>query len=159
MSNSDIFVQYGVTVSGHVYRKATGRIMAEFIGRDGYVRVNVKGKTRLLHRIVAERYLPKISGKDQVNHIDGNKTNNAVSNLEWCTRAENMKHASTTGLIRRPKGIANGRCILTPEQVEFIKEHYKPGDKEYGATPLGKRFGVAYQTISAVATGQNWKTS
>ena len=64
--------------------------------RTGYIRVNLynKGKKKryFIHRLVAEAFLPKIQGKDFVNHKDGNKQNNELGNLEWCNRSENMKH-------------------------------------------------------------------
>ena len=88
--------------------------------------------------------------------IDGNKENNSVDNLEWCDRGSNLQHAYRIGL-RTAKGTKNSRCKLSEEDVKFIKANYIPRDKEYGARALSKRFGVAHQTISAVASGQNWK--
>lgn len=70
---------------------------------NGYFRVNVKrqGKqhTLLVHRAVAEAFLPNPEGKATVNHRDGNKANNHLGNLEWSTYAENAKHAWDTGLV------------------------------------------------------------
>jgi hypothetical protein len=63
----------------------------------GYLRVtlskNNSQKRFMIHRLVAELFLPKINNKKYVNHIDGNKLNNYVSNLEWCTASENEKHS------------------------------------------------------------------
>lgn len=69
----------------------------------GYPRVELyRGVGRrkyLVHILVANAFIPKIEGKNEINHIDGNKLNNSVGNLEWCTRSENMKHAYDSGLV------------------------------------------------------------
>lgn len=69
-------------------------------GRYFYVKLykNAKPRTIRLHRIVAEAFVPNPMRKPQVNHIDGNKENNSASNLEWCTQAENNRHAIDNGL-------------------------------------------------------------
>lgn len=78
-------------------RTLKDRIMRQYVGKTGYmqVRLSKENKTRLLkvHRIVAEAFIDNPWQKPQVNHIDGNKTNNLVDNLEWNTSSENIKHA------------------------------------------------------------------
>lgn len=74
----------------------------------GYICVaiceNGRTKTRLVHRLVAEAFIPNPHNKNQVNHIDGNKENNCVSNLEWVTDNENKSHSSIfSGGTQRPK--------------------------------------------------------
>jgi hypothetical protein len=59
---------------------------------------NGKPKNWRVHRLVAMLFIPNPSGLTEVNHIDGNKDNNHVSNLEWCTRSHNVKHSFDTGL-------------------------------------------------------------
>lgn len=70
----------------------------------GYYHVNVrkdkKPRTSAIHRMVAEAFLPKLEGKPQVNHKDGDKTNNNLANLEWVSASENRKHAYDKGLIK-----------------------------------------------------------
>jgi len=57
-----------------------------------------KKHMRYIHRLVAQAFIPIVEGKTQINHKDGNKSNNNVNNLEWCTKSENMTHAVNTGL-------------------------------------------------------------
>lgn len=72
--------------------------------RAGYFRVNLykngKMKQYLVHRLVALAFIPNPENKEQVNHIDGNKQNNVIENLEWCTHSENIQHAYRTGLAK-----------------------------------------------------------
>lgn len=150
--------KYEVSNLGKVRNGETKHILHQFIGKDGYCRTQLAGvinKTVTIHRLVAKAFIPKIEGKTFVNHIDGNKQNNTVENLEWCTRSENMKHAYKHNL-KTSVGIKNGRNKLSCEAVSFIREHYIPRNQNYGAKALGKKFGVAHQTICAVVSGQNW---
>lgn len=152
----DYSEKYEVSTDGHIRNKNTKHILTEFKGKDGYLRTQFDGKTQTIHRVIAKAFIPMVEGKDFVNHIDGNKENNNVKNLEWCTRGENLKHAYKLGL-KSTKGIKNPRCKLTKEDVIFIKENYKRGDEVYGANALSEKFNVSRQTICAVASGQNWK--
>lgn len=78
-----------IRYKGHTKRKLQ-------LNSSGYlylgVRVNGKFMSLRVHRLVAETFLPKIDGKEFINHIDGDKTNNCVDNLEWCTASENEIH-------------------------------------------------------------------
>ena len=99
--------QYEVSSYGRVRNATTKRVLRAFIGKDGYVRTQLGGlirKTILVHREVAKAFLYKQDGKDFVNHIDGNKENNSTTNLEWCTRSENMRHAYDNSLISAKAG-------------------------------------------------------
>ena len=97
-----------------------------------------------------------ILNKDRITTKDENKDNNSVDNLEWCTRNDNLRHAYQHEL-RSAKRTNNARCKLTEDDVRYIKKNYRKGDKDFGASALSKKFGVASQTICAVVSGQNWK--
>lgn len=85
-------------------RVMKGKILKEVKLRDGYFYVRLCKDTistrKSIHRLVAETYIPNLDNKKEVNHIDGNKRNNNVSNLEWVTPKENMRHAWETGLLK-----------------------------------------------------------
>lgn len=69
--------------------------------KGGYKYVKIKTKEYLTHRLIATAFIDNPNNKPEVNHIDGNKDNNNVSNLEWVTHSENVKHAWDTGLRNR----------------------------------------------------------
>lgn len=68
-------------------------------------------KTFKVHRLVAQVFLPNLENKEQVNHIDGNKENNNINNLEWCTQIENMTHSYKIGLRDKVKLAENMRIL------------------------------------------------
>lgn len=72
----------------------------------GYRTVTLDGKPQRVHRLVAMAFIPNPEGKPFVNHIDGNKANNDVRNLEWCTHQENVDHAIRTGLVKHGRPVA-----------------------------------------------------
>lgn len=105
------FERYSVSNLGNVRSDISGKILSQRKASNGYLRVNLRtGKIAYekptvvhVHRLVAEAFIPSIDGKTYVNHIDGNKQNNAVENLEWCTPQENSKHAYRTKADYRQK--------------------------------------------------------
>lgn len=94
--------KYNVFSDGRVWSNIVNRFMAYDVNSKGYHRVGLIGKMGrkhvTVHRLVAQCFLKNVGNKAQVNHIDGDKLNNDVGNLEWCSNSENMRHAWRTGL-------------------------------------------------------------
>jgi len=92
------YPDYLVCKDGKIYSKIVKRYLKENMTDNGYTYVTLNSKdNRYVHTLVAEAFLNKNNSKQtQVNHIDKNKSNNKVENLEWCTASENMKHAKNT---------------------------------------------------------------
>ena len=129
--------------------------------RNGYVYQmlykNGKGKLWRVHRLVAMIFLPNPYNLPQVNHKNGDKTDNRVENLEWCTYSENEKHAYNNGLKFAQSGELHSSHKLNWEDVNYIRKHYIPRDKEYGLIPLSKKFNVKKETIQAIILKRTWK--
>lgn len=125
-NNSD----YEVCTDGRIKRKSTGTILVATNDSRGYPAVTMwdeKGQhTKNVHRLVAETFLPNPDNKRTVNHIDGDKSNNHISNLEWNTMSENISHAYRTGLKRRPDTCGSPkrrvRIVETGETFDSIGE-------------------------------------
>ena len=139
----------------------TPRILRLCKDKTNYLRVALQGKNFIrnaaVHRLVAESFIPNPENKPIVNHIDGNKQNNCVENLEWATYQENSDHAWKTGLLKPRKGIHNPVSRFTAEEVKFIRENYKPHDKNFGSNALAKKFNVTRATIEHIAHGKSYQ--
>ena len=106
------YVNYFVSNKGQVRRMdcirnghlKIGRYLKQGTLKSRYPNVRINGKSLLTHRLVAYAFIPNPDNKPFINHIDGNKLNNNVSNLEWCTPYENVQHANLTGLSNYRKG-------------------------------------------------------
>lgn len=147
--------RYIVNSDGSIISKRLGRPLKPYKGTSGYLRFMLyteSGPTnKAVHRAVAERYIPNPEDKPEVNHIDGNKENNAVSNLEWVTHKENIKHAYTLGL-KCNRGSAHEGAKLTASNVRFIRFESE-GIKN---KTLAVCFNVHEETISRIRRGISW---
>jgi hypothetical protein len=110
-----------------------------------------------MHHLVLEHFgPPKPSADHQCNHIDGDKSNNRVENLEWVTPAENMAHAAATGLLSpvSVRGVHHPNAKLNPAAVLDVRRRAANGEllKE-----IAKAHGVTRGTICDVVYGRTWK--
>lgn len=156
------YEQYKITENGEVFHN--GKELSSWKTNSGYLSVslckNGKKKNFYIHRLVASVYLNnKMPIKETVNHIDGNKENNRVSNLEIISQSENNKHAYRIGLKekRNLKGENNGNSKLTEKDILFIRNHYKPRDRDWSGRKLAEMFNVTPATISDIIKGKLWK--
>lgn len=112
-------------------------------------------KNIVIHRLVAQAFIPNPENKPQVNHIDGNKQNNAVENLEWVTNSENMKHATINGLRHKPTGSKNHWAKLDENKVVEIREKYKKGGIRQ--QDLAKEYNICEELVQGITTYRFWK--
>lgn len=95
---------YMIDELGNVYSKRFNKILTPKHNHDGYLRISLwkdnKNEFIGIHRLVAETFIENPFNKPFVNHIDGNKQNNNVENLEWVTQKENIQHAYRTRIIK-----------------------------------------------------------
>ena len=126
--------------------------------KDGYPRCdlskNGKAQHFHVHRLVASAFLQNPSAPNlQINHIDGDKSNNILENLEWVTPSENTKHAFRIGLNKPPKGSQNPAAKLTAPNIYEIRQ--SRGIKT--AVELAKIYGVTPSNICIIQAGRSWR--
>ena len=127
------------------------RILTEFPkDRDGYCRCSVQKldgtwTSQPVHRLVAKAFIPNTENKQAVNHIDGNRTNNKVENLEWVTPKENVIHSFKFGVRKKCKQVPK-KTILTDfqiSQIDKLREFYT-------VNQIAKLFNIEYQSLKNI---------
>lgn len=153
---------YQISDSGRVFTKRRlignqiyyGRELIPQLTNDGYLKVTLsrgsKCRKFYLHRLVALQFLDNPNNLPQVNHKDGNKLNNNVTNLEWCTKEENQKHAVRTNLMQRGQNRPSAK--LTEEQV--IEIYKLKGVLK--AQDIANNYNVSKNTINCILRGSKW---
>jgi len=153
------YEDYHVSNFGRVksFKFKTPRIMIPYLNGSGYLQICLskddKSKHFHIHRLVALCFVSNPQDKPEVNHIDGNKLNNFVENLEWVTREQNINHAFDIGIA--PQGQDRPEAKLTNEQARFIREN--PDD--LNSAQLAELFGVCDATIGRIRLGRTYKTA
>jgi hypothetical protein len=102
--------------NGNVYSIKYKRLLSKYISIDGYECIGLQGKTNFIHRLLATQFIENKLNLPMVNHKDGNKLNNNVDNLEWCSYSYNSKHAIENCLLNSRK-----KVIQISKEDEVIK--------------------------------------
>lgn len=146
---------YEAGAEGHIRNQATGKLLA--IREEDYSKVSVRvaGKRviRRVHRLVAAAFLGPLPNGMEINHKDTDRHNNAVSNLEYVTRSENIRHAMET--LGSYRGERHPQAQLTEEAVREIRCQNPHCRQHWQA--LAERYGVSWHRIRAIVYGQGWR--
>ncbi len=153
------FYNYHISNKGHITYKDSMKLRQPSVHKRGYLWAwfiipNVGKKKLLIHRVVAQLFIPNLDNKPQVNHIDGNKQNNDIENLEWVTNQENRNHANIMGLTAKGNQLSKK---LTDKKVTEIRKKYIPFSKNNNQYTLAKEYGVSQSMIMKILNNTEWK--
>lgn len=131
--------------------KKKGLIIASFYDKSGYKVVSLKNPQMLkkVHRLVAIAFVHNPENKPQVNHIDSNRTNNNVNNLDWVTAKENSEHSVKSG--RQRQGEKHYKAMFKNKDIPEIRA------SSLTRKELAKKYGVSRSTIENVLKKRTWK--
>ncbi|QEM43271.1 HNH endonuclease [Bacillus phage Chotacabras] len=148
---------YIVSTYGNVKNATAGNDLSLQVSPHGYNRAMLhNGKNRknvFVHRLVALAFIPNPDNKPQVNHKDGNKLNNKVSNLEWVTPSENIQHAYDSELRAIKLGSEVNNATLTEDIVKLIKADLINCSS---TAILAEKYNVSSSAISDIKVGITW---
>jgi hypothetical protein len=152
LEQNELLATYTVTKDGKVFNSKGQKLTGSEV--TGYRSIRVGGRNgfwKLIHRWVAELYIPNPENKPEVNHKDGNKQNNKVSNLEWVTPSENMLHAYETKL---------NYCStskLTLSDARSIRKRYVPRCNIHGQRAMAREFNVTLPVIQLILKNKTYR--
>lgn len=155
-SKYELKYNYYVTEDGQIWSQKTNKYLSQHKDKDGYLKVRLVSKddkrhTYSVHRLVLENFYPTAGMNNlQVNHIDGNKENNSLSNLEWMTCLENIHHAMDNNLRAK----INGASKLTKEQVVDIYLRVKNGETNIS---LGAEYNLHPDSVGRIRNKKSWQ--
>jgi hypothetical protein len=146
---------YEISKEGYVYSYLRGKILRFRFDGCGYRRVSLKGKDQSIHRLVAKTYLETFKDDLEVNHIDGNRLNNNVINLEMIIHKENMRHTFKLGLVNYRKGEKSYLSKITENDVIQIQQLWK--DTNLTQAEIANKFDCKRSNICEIVRGKSWK--
>ena len=136
-----------------------GRVLKPMPDKKGYLHVRPsfgnKGKAQKVHRLVAQLFIPNPKGLPSVNHKDGNKQNNKVENLEWCTHSENRLHATRVLKVRCGMTGKLGKDFPGSKEILQIKDGLVVG-RFWGTREASRVTGVRRDAILRVIKGHKY---
>lgn len=151
---------YCITKDGNVWSYYTNRYLNIHVNSCGYKQVNLreggKSKTMRIHRLLAMAFLPNPDNLPCVNHKDGDKQNNSLDNLGWCTQSDNLKHAHKVGLNTMPCqiGSKHSQAKLTEEDVIEMRWLRKMGALQ---KDIARAYGVSRGNCRDIINYRRWK--
>lgn len=154
---------YQISDSGRIFTKRRlignqiyyGKELVPQLTQDGYLKVTLSKngdcKKFYLHRLVAIQFIENSTNLPQVNHKDGNKLNNNINNLEWCTKQENQSHAVRIGLMQRGQDRPSAKLT----EAEVLEIYKLKGILK--AQDIANKYNVSKNTINCILRGSKWK--
>lgn len=149
------YENYEINIQGYIRNIKTNKFLKWNVNSNGYATVmlckkGVKRKTFTIHRLIATQFINNPLNKPQVNHIDGNKLNNNINNLEWATSKENVNHC--TKILKHNIGELGGTSVLNSKQVLEICELLLLKSQ----IKIAKQYNVSICAINSIASGRTW---
>lgn len=135
----------------HTNKKGYKVFATKFGGREG------GNKAFRVHILVAQSFIDNPENKPTVNHIDGNKSNNHVDNLEWATNKEQMEHAVENGLNNFNEGVDCYNSRFTEDDIKYIRNIHIPRHPLYSARALARQFDVHHSVIGEIVRNVTYK--
>lgn len=151
------FENYEINNQGKVRNKSSGKTLKDTLSWNGYRRISLSGGKRgskkgfMIHRLVAEYFIPNPNNLPEVNHKNLIKSDNRVENLEWCSKLENMQHAKEAGVLVIKRGEENNTSKLSNRDIDKIR------NSTIRYQDLADLYGVCVRTIVRVKKKESWK--
>lgn len=149
---------YFATEEGQIYSSKKNKYIRQRTSINGYrivnLSINGKCKTYSVHRLIAQAFIANETNLPVVNHIDGNKQNNNVSNLEWTSMQGNAVHARNMGLISYARGMHTKNGKFTPDTIIEIRNLFNKG--VHSQYELAKIYDVSRSAIQQIVTNKTY---
>lgn len=147
---------YAIYKTGKIRNMKSGKVLSTHISTNGRrmvtLTINNKSCHRTVYRLLAEAFIPNPDNLPQIDHINGNKLDDRLENLEWVTGEENLRRAKEMGLLSY-KGDDSPVAVLSNTKVEDICSKLEEG---YTVKELAEEYGVGRTTISDIKNGKIW---